>query len=100
MRPTKKRREPVEPLDRDMTTTKSTTHRREREAILGRDRIDGGLDPDNVQEPGDFANHRLPIVGAVCGYLITTRPGLSNPVTVRTHPAGRVRRQRRPRNVG
>jgi hypothetical protein len=53
MRPTEKRGEPVESLDRDMTTTESTTHRRKREAILGRDGIDGGVNPDNVQETGD-----------------------------------------------
>jgi hypothetical protein len=28
-----------------------------------------------VQEPGDFANHRLPIGCAVCGYLLRPCPG-------------------------
>ena len=58
MRLTEKRREPVEPLDRDMTTTKPTTQRRERDAVLGSNGIDGGFNPDNVQEPGDLADHR------------------------------------------
>ena len=56
MRLTEERREPVEPLDRDMTTTKPTTQGRERDAVLGSDGIDGGLNPDNVQEPSDFAD--------------------------------------------
>jgi len=41
-----------------MTTAKPTTRRRERETVLGSDGIDGGFNPDNVQEPGDFAHHR------------------------------------------
>jgi hypothetical protein len=45
------RREPVEPVDHDMATTKSAAHRRERDAVLGIDGIDGGFNPDNVQEP-------------------------------------------------
>ena len=58
VRLSEKRREPVESLDCDMTTTKPTTYRRERDAVLGRDGIDGGFNPENVQEPGDFADHR------------------------------------------
>jgi hypothetical protein len=55
---TEKRRELVESLDRDMPTSKPTAQRRERDAVLGSDGIDGGVNPDNVQEPGDFAGHR------------------------------------------
>jgi hypothetical protein len=40
-------------LDRDMTTTKATTQGRERDGTNG---IDGGFNPDNVQEPSDFAD--------------------------------------------
>jgi len=58
VRLSEKRREPVESLDRDMPTTKPTTQRRERDAVLGIDGIDGGFNPDNVQEPGDLADHR------------------------------------------
>jgi hypothetical protein len=50
--------EPVESLDRDMLATKPTPHRRERDAVLGSNRIDGGFNPENVQEPGDLAGHR------------------------------------------
>lgn len=53
-----KRREPVESLDHDMPTTKSTAHRRERDAVLGIDGINGGVNPDDVQEPYDLADHR------------------------------------------
>jgi hypothetical protein len=56
VRLTEERREPVEPLDRDMTTTKPTTQGRERDAVLGGNGIDGGFNPDNVQEPSDFAD--------------------------------------------
>jgi hypothetical protein len=56
VRLTEERREPVEPLDRDMTTTKPTTQGRERDAVLGSNGIDGGFNPDNVQEPSDFAD--------------------------------------------
>lgn len=52
------RREPVESLDHAMTTPKAAAHRRERDAVLGVDGIDEGVNPDNVQEPGDLANHR------------------------------------------
>jgi hypothetical protein len=52
------RREPVEPLDRDMTTSEPTAHRRERETVLGIDGIDGGFNPENMQEAGDLADHR------------------------------------------
>ena len=58
VRLTEKRREPVESLDRNMTTTKPTAHRRERETVLGIDGIDGGFNPDNVQRPGDLSDHR------------------------------------------
>jgi hypothetical protein len=52
------RRELVEPLDHDLTTTKPTTQRREGDTVLGIDGIDGGVKSDNVQEPSDFADHR------------------------------------------
>jgi hypothetical protein len=56
VRLTEERREPVVPLDRDMTTTKPTTQGRERDAVLGSNGIDGGFNPDNMQEPSDFAD--------------------------------------------
>jgi hypothetical protein len=52
------RRELVEPLDHDMTTTKPTTQRREGDTVLGINGIDGGVKSDNVQEPSDFADPR------------------------------------------
>jgi hypothetical protein len=58
VRLTEKRREPVESLDGDMPTMKPTAQRRERETVLGIDGIDGGFNPDNVQEAGDLADHR------------------------------------------
>ena len=69
--------EPVEALDRDMTTTKPTTQRRERDAVLGSDGIDGGFHPDNVQEPGDLADHPVPMVGraAVPAFIKILRVG-------------------------
>ena len=48
MRLAEERGEPVESLDRDMTPSKSTTQRRERETVLGSDGISGGFDPHNV----------------------------------------------------
>jgi hypothetical protein len=44
-------REPVEPLDHRVPTPKPAAQRRERDAVLGIDGIDGGVNPDNVQEP-------------------------------------------------
>jgi hypothetical protein len=58
VRLTEKRRELVESLDRDMMTTKPTTQRRERDAVLGCNGIDGGFNPDYVEEPSDLADHR------------------------------------------
>lgn len=77
MRLPEKRREPVESLDHDMTTTKPTAHRRERDAVLGIDGIDGGFKPDNVQEPGDLADHPMPMVGlaAVPAFIKILRVG-------------------------
>jgi hypothetical protein len=77
VRLSEKRREPVESLDCDMTTTKPTTYRRERDAVLGRDGIDGGLNPENVQEPGDLAAHPMPMVGraAVPAFIKILRVG-------------------------
>ena len=59
------RREPVEPVDHRVPTPKPAAQRRERDAVLGRDGIDGGVNPDNVQEPGGLAAHPMPMVGAV-----------------------------------
>ena len=56
--PTEKRRQPVESLDRDVTTMKPAAERSKRETVLGSDGIEGGFDPDDVQEPGEFADHR------------------------------------------
>ena len=58
MRLPEKRREPVEPVDHRVPTPKPPAQRRERDALLRSDGIDGGVNPDNVQEPGDLADHR------------------------------------------
>jgi hypothetical protein len=39
-------------------TPKPAAQRRERDAVLGDNGIDGAVNPDNVQEPGDLADHR------------------------------------------
>jgi len=51
-------REPVKPLDHRVPTPKPAAQRGEGDAVLGIDGIDGGVNPDNVQEPRDFADHR------------------------------------------
>jgi hypothetical protein len=51
-------REPVKPLDHRVPTPKPAAQRGEGDAVLGIDGIDGGVNPDNVQEPREFADHR------------------------------------------
>ena len=60
-----------------MPTPKLTAHRRERDAVLGSDRIDGGVNPANVQEPSDLADHPMPMVGlaAVPAFIKILRVG-------------------------
>jgi hypothetical protein len=52
-------------------------HRRERDAVLGIDGIDRGFNPDNVQEPGDLADHPMSMVGlaAVPAFIEILRVG-------------------------
>ena len=61
------RREPVEPVDHRVPTPKPPAQRRERDAVLRSDGIDGAVNPDNVQEPGDLADHPMPMVGRAAG---------------------------------
>ena len=45
-------------MDGRVPTPKPAAHRRERDAVLGDNGIDGAVNPDNVQESGDLADHR------------------------------------------
>jgi hypothetical protein len=45
-------------MDGRVPTPKPAAQRRERDTVLGDNGIDGAVNPDNVQEPGDLADHR------------------------------------------
>ena len=64
-------REPVKPLDHRVPTPKPAAQRGEGDAVLGIDGIDGGVNPDNVQEPRDFADHRAADSTGVMGPAFT-----------------------------
>ena len=61
MRLAEERREPIESLDCDMPTPKPAAHRG----------IDGGVNPENMQEAGDLADHPMPMVGRAAGPAFT-----------------------------
>jgi len=64
-------REPVKPLDHRVPTPKPAAQRGEGDAVLGIDGIDGGVNPDNVQEPRDFADHHAADSRSVMGPAFT-----------------------------
>ena len=70
MRLAEEGREPVKPLDHRVPTPKPAAQRGEGDAVLSIDGIDGGLNPDHVQQPRDFADHRAARSGHIATGLM------------------------------